>query len=36
VARLTFLRPHNIISLMAAGTLLGGIGGFLARGRPEA
>jgi len=36
VARLTFLRPHNIISLMVAGTLLGGIGGFLARGRPEA
>ncbi len=36
VARLTFLRPHNIIALMAAGTLLGGIGGFLARGRPEA
>jgi cell division transport system permease protein len=36
VTRLTFLRPHNIISLMAAGTLLGGIGGFLARGRPEA
>ena len=36
LARLTFLRPHNIISLMAAGTLLGGIGGFLARGRPEA
>ena len=36
VARLTFLRPHSIITLMAAGTLLGGIGGFLARGRPEA
>ena len=36
VTRLTFLRPHNIISLMVAGTLLGGIGGFLARGRPEA
>jgi cell division transport system permease protein len=36
LARLTFLRPHNIISLMLAGTLLGGIGGFLARGRPEA
>ena len=35
VARLTFLRPHNVISLMLAGTLLGGIGGFLARGRPE-
>ena len=36
LARLTFLRPHNVISLMLAGTLLGGIGGFLARGRPEA
>jgi cell division transport system permease protein len=35
LTRLTFLRPHNVISLMAAGTLLGGIGGFLARGRPE-
>ena len=35
VARLTFLRPHNVISLMLAGTLLGGIGGFLARGRHE-
>jgi cell division transport system permease protein len=36
LARLSFLRPHNVISLMLAGTLLGGIGGFLARGRPEA
>jgi cell division transport system permease protein len=36
VARLTFLRPHNVISLMLAGTLLGGVGGWLARGRPEA
>ena len=35
VPRLTFLRPHNVISLMLAGTLLGGIGGFLARGRHE-
>jgi len=35
VARLTFLRPHNVVSLMLAGTLLGGIGGWLARGRPE-
>jgi cell division transport system permease protein len=35
VARLTFLRPHNIITLMLAGTLLGGVGGVLARGRPE-
>ena len=36
VARVAFLRPHNVVSLMLAGTLLGGIGGFLARGRPEA
>ena len=36
VARVTFLRPHNVVSLMLAGTLLGGIGGLLARGRPEA
>ena len=35
LARLTFLRPHNIIALMAAGTLLGGVGGFLARGRAD-
>ena len=35
VARLTFLRPHNVLALMAAGTLLGGVGGLLARGRPE-
>lgn len=35
VARLTFLRPHNVITLMLAGTLLGGVGGFLARGRPS-
>ncbi|HTO11437.1 MAG TPA: permease-like cell division protein FtsX [Candidatus Binatia bacterium] len=35
VARLTFLRPHNVMSLMAAGTLLGGLGGWLARGRRE-
>jgi len=34
VARLTFLRPHNVVTLMLAGTLLGGVGGFLARGRP--
>ena len=33
--RLTFLRPHNVLSLMLAGTLLGGVGGWLARGRPE-
>lgn len=36
VARLTFLRPHNVITLMLAGTLLGGVGGLLARGRPAA
>jgi cell division transport system permease protein len=35
LARLTFLRPHNIVILMLAGTLLGGVGGFLARGRSE-
>ena len=35
VARLTFLRPHNVILLMVAGTLLGGVGGLMARGRPE-
>jgi cell division transport system permease protein len=35
LTRLTFLRPHNVISLMLAGTLLGGVGGWLARGRPE-
>jgi cell division transport system permease protein len=34
VARLTFLRPHNVVTLMLAGTLLGGVGGVLARGRP--
>ena len=33
--RLSFLRPHNVLSLMLAGTLLGGVGGWLARGRPE-
>jgi cell division transport system permease protein len=36
IEHLTFLRPHNVISLMLAGTLLGGIGGLLARGRPDA
>ncbi|HET7343031.1 MAG TPA: permease-like cell division protein FtsX [Methylomirabilota bacterium] len=35
LARLTFLRPHNVVILMLAGTLLGGAGGFLARGRSE-
>jgi cell division transport system permease protein len=36
IARLTFLRPLNVITLMAAGTLLGGMGGWLARGRVSA
>jgi hypothetical protein len=36
VARLAFLRPLNIVTLMLVGTLLGGIGGLLARGRAEA
>lgn len=35
VPRLTFLRPHHIALLMVAGTLLGGFGGWLARGRRE-
>ncbi|MEX2148152.1 MAG: permease-like cell division protein FtsX [Candidatus Rokuibacteriota bacterium] len=33
--RLSFLRPANVIVLMLAGTLLGGFGGLLARGRRE-
>jgi hypothetical protein len=33
--RLSFLRPLNVIVLMLGGTLLGGFGGFLARGRRE-
>jgi cell division transport system permease protein len=33
IARLTFLRPLNVVTLMVAGTLLGGLGGWLARGR---
>jgi cell division transport system permease protein len=36
VTRLAFLRPLNVVSLMMAGTLLGGLGGWLARGRAEA
>ena len=36
VPRLAFLRPLDVVSLMAAGTLLGGLGGWLARGRAEA
>jgi len=33
--RLTFLRPVNVGALMLAGTLLGGFGGWLARGRRD-
>jgi cell division transport system permease protein len=33
--RLTFLRPLNVGTLMLAGTLLGGFGGWLARGRRD-
>lgn len=36
IARLTFLRPLNVVALMATGTLLGGLGGWLARGRVHA
>ncbi len=35
VTRLAFLRPLNVVTLMVAGTLLGGLGGWLARGRTE-
>jgi cell division transport system permease protein len=35
IPRLSFLRPPDVVSLMVAGTLLGGLGGWLARGRPE-
>jgi cell division transport system permease protein len=35
IPRLTFLRPLNVVALMGAGTLLGGLGGWLARGRAE-
>jgi cell division transport system permease protein len=35
IPRLTFLRPLNVVSLMIAGTLLGGLGGWMARGRTE-
>jgi cell division transport system permease protein len=35
VERLFFLRPHNVAALMLAGTVLGGFGGWLARGRRE-
>jgi cell division transport system permease protein len=36
IARLAFLRPLNVVTLMVAGTLLGGLGGWLARGRVHA
>jgi cell division transport system permease protein len=36
IPRLAFLRPLNVVSLMVAGTLLGGLGGWLARGRAPA
>jgi cell division transport system permease protein len=35
IPRLAFLRPLNIVTLLAAGTLLGGLGGWMARGRTE-
>jgi len=35
ITRLAFLHPLNVVSLMLAGTLLGGLGGWLARGRAE-
>jgi cell division transport system permease protein len=35
IPRLTFLRPVNIVTLMLAGTVLGGLGGWIARGRTE-
>jgi cell division transport system permease protein len=35
VERLAFLRPYNVVTLMLAGTVLGGFGGWLARGRRE-
>ena len=33
--RLTFLRPQTVVVLMFADTMLGGFGGWLARGRAE-
>jgi cell division transport system permease protein len=35
IPRLEFLRPISVVGLMLAGTMLGGLGGWLARGRPE-
>ena len=35
VERLSFLPPYNVAALMLAGTVLGGLGGWLARGRRD-
>ena len=35
VERLAFLRPYNVVALLVVGTVLGGFGGWLARGRRE-
>jgi cell division transport system permease protein len=35
LSRLSFLEPANIAALLAAGTLLGALGGWLARGRRD-
>jgi cell division transport system permease protein len=35
VERLAFLPPYNVVALMFTGTVLGGLGGWLARGRRE-
>lgn len=35
VERLGFLRTHDVVALMLAGTVLGGFGGWLARGRRD-
>ena len=35
LARLSFLEPMSVAALMLTGTLLGGCGGWLARGRRE-
>ena len=35
VEHLTFLRPYNVVMLMLTGTVLGGLGGWLARGRRD-
>jgi cell division transport system permease protein len=36
IPHLTFLRPAGVVGLMVAGTVLGGLGGWLARGRATA